>query len=261
MPMFDWRQLRRWGISEDELPPGSVVRFKELTVWERYKWRIIGVLGLCVLQSVLITVLILERRRRQRSKALLDERLRFETLLSKLSAEFASLPAGEVDLAINRWVTRLSELLEADTGGFFELARNGAPAGGNDDGEAATGKSGATGFAVRQLWPYREQLCLGETVNLSRVANVCEHAVDSEPSKKLASPKSVLGIPISVNGSTHVLAFLALRSCRAWPEDLLPRLRLVAEILPMPSLAGAASKSCSTSRHACSICRTRSGGG
>ena len=26
--MFDWRQLKRWGISEDKLPPGSIVRFK-----------------------------------------------------------------------------------------------------------------------------------------------------------------------------------------------------------------------------------------
>jgi len=25
VPMFDWRQLRRWGISEDRLPPGSVI--------------------------------------------------------------------------------------------------------------------------------------------------------------------------------------------------------------------------------------------
>ena len=26
VPMFDWRELKRWGIAEDRLPPGSVVR-------------------------------------------------------------------------------------------------------------------------------------------------------------------------------------------------------------------------------------------
>jgi hypothetical protein len=31
--MFDWRQLRRWGIREDNLPLGSVVKFKELSFW------------------------------------------------------------------------------------------------------------------------------------------------------------------------------------------------------------------------------------
>ena len=42
VPMFDWRQLQRWGISEDRLPPGSVIRFRELTMWQQYKWRIVA---------------------------------------------------------------------------------------------------------------------------------------------------------------------------------------------------------------------------
>ena len=61
VPMFDWRQLRRWGISEDKLPPGSIVRFKQLTFWEHYKWYIIGVLALCALQALLISILLIER--------------------------------------------------------------------------------------------------------------------------------------------------------------------------------------------------------
>ena len=40
--MFDWRQLQRWGIDEDRLPPGSIIRFRELTMWQQYKWRIVG---------------------------------------------------------------------------------------------------------------------------------------------------------------------------------------------------------------------------
>ena len=42
MPMFDWRQLQRWGIREDSLPEDSIIRFRELTLWQQYKWRIIG---------------------------------------------------------------------------------------------------------------------------------------------------------------------------------------------------------------------------
>ena len=34
LPMFDWRELRRWDISEKSLPPDSVVRFREPTYWE-----------------------------------------------------------------------------------------------------------------------------------------------------------------------------------------------------------------------------------
>ena len=72
VPMFDWRELRRWGIDEDALPAGSQVRFIELTFWGQYKWYVAGVLALCAVEALLIAVLLIERRRRQRAKAALD---------------------------------------------------------------------------------------------------------------------------------------------------------------------------------------------
>jgi PAS domain S-box-containing protein len=72
VPMFDWRELKRWRINENRLPPGSIVRFKDPTFWEQYKWRIVGALTLIVLQAALITVLLVERRRRQRARLALD---------------------------------------------------------------------------------------------------------------------------------------------------------------------------------------------
>ena len=73
VPMFDWRELKRWGISENRLPPGSIVRFKDPTFWQQYKWRIVGALTLILLQAALIAVLLVERRRRQRAKLALDQ--------------------------------------------------------------------------------------------------------------------------------------------------------------------------------------------
>jgi signal transduction histidine kinase len=72
VPMFDWRQLRRWNVVESSLPPDSVVRFKEFTFWELYKWRIVGAITLLVLQTVFIIGLLVERERRRRAKAALD---------------------------------------------------------------------------------------------------------------------------------------------------------------------------------------------
>jgi len=72
VPMFDWRELKRLGISETSLPSGSVIRFKEFTLWQQYKWRIVLVAALMVLQSLIITALLVERRRRRRAKEALD---------------------------------------------------------------------------------------------------------------------------------------------------------------------------------------------
>jgi PAS domain S-box-containing protein len=66
---FDWRELRRWGISEARLPPGSDVRFRELTVWERYRWYIVGAVLLFTVETALIAALLMGRRRRLRLNA------------------------------------------------------------------------------------------------------------------------------------------------------------------------------------------------
>ena len=66
--MFDWGQLRRWGIDEAKLPPGSIVRYKEFSVWELYKWRIIGGISLCILEALLIVLLLISRAKRKQAQ-------------------------------------------------------------------------------------------------------------------------------------------------------------------------------------------------
>ena len=64
-PMFDWRQMQRWGISESSLPPDSTIAFREPTVWQRYSWQIASVVSVILLQAGLISALLREHRRRQ----------------------------------------------------------------------------------------------------------------------------------------------------------------------------------------------------
>src|SRR4029079_9695435 len=63
-PTYDWRELRRWGISESRLAPESVVRFRQPTIWERYRWQMVGTIALIATQAVLISALLIQRRRR-----------------------------------------------------------------------------------------------------------------------------------------------------------------------------------------------------
>ena len=71
--MFDWRQLRRWGIDEHLLPAGAVVRFRDITPWERYRTTILIAVVLLLLQSALIAALLVERRSRRRSQIALQQ--------------------------------------------------------------------------------------------------------------------------------------------------------------------------------------------
>jgi PAS domain S-box-containing protein len=66
--VFDWRQLNRWGIDESSLPTASIVRFKEPSVWDLYKWQIAVIVLIVAIQSLLITGLIVQRIRRERAE-------------------------------------------------------------------------------------------------------------------------------------------------------------------------------------------------
>ena len=63
-PKYDWRQMRRWGIGESNLPPGSSIYFKPRTAWETYRWQIVTACAVAAFQGALIMLLLLEQRRR-----------------------------------------------------------------------------------------------------------------------------------------------------------------------------------------------------
>jgi PAS domain S-box-containing protein len=67
--IFDWQQMRRFGLNENNLPPGSEVRFRSPTLWETYHRTVILVLAALVVQTGLIAALLLQRRRKQQAEA------------------------------------------------------------------------------------------------------------------------------------------------------------------------------------------------
>ena len=70
---IDWRQLRRWNLSEARVPSTAVVRFREASAWEKYRLYIFAAVSLVVLQSVLIAVLVVNRANRRRAQNALRE--------------------------------------------------------------------------------------------------------------------------------------------------------------------------------------------
>jgi PAS domain S-box-containing protein len=78
-PIYDDRELRRWNISPKRLPAGSVVMYREPTLWARYRWRIAATASLVVLNTGLITILLanlIKRHRAERSLAETEARFR-----------------------------------------------------------------------------------------------------------------------------------------------------------------------------------------
>ena len=73
-PTFDSRQMKRWGVNESLLPPGSKVLFRMPTAWETYRWYIGGAVAVVAVQLFLIVGLLVQRAKRQRAELLIHAR-------------------------------------------------------------------------------------------------------------------------------------------------------------------------------------------
>jgi signal transduction histidine kinase len=80
--MLDGRELKRWGIDESLLPAGSIVRFRETSLWEIYRWWVIGTFTFICLQTLMIAVLVNALLKRKQADA---QASRFHQQLAHMS--------------------------------------------------------------------------------------------------------------------------------------------------------------------------------
>jgi signal transduction histidine kinase len=93
-PVFNWRQMQRWGVSESSLPSGSEIRFHEPTLWETYRWQTVSASALVLFQAALISILLHERRKRN------DAEKEARSRLTELAHVNRRVTAGELSSTI-----------------------------------------------------------------------------------------------------------------------------------------------------------------
>jgi signal transduction histidine kinase len=84
-PKFDWRELQRWNISESRLPAGSEIYFRVPGIWEQYRPQVTAGLAALLLQVVIISWLLAERRRRYFAEAEANSRRREVVRLNRVT--------------------------------------------------------------------------------------------------------------------------------------------------------------------------------
>lgn len=163
----------------------------------------------------------------------LEERLRFESLLSDISARYINLPIDQIDACIEDDQRRICESLDLDLSALWQWS---------DDSprfltvshlySRSGGPSRPEGIDAKKSFPWVLQKMLdGETLAYSTEDMVPEASVDQE-SRRHFGIKSSVNIPLSVGGGplVGVLTFDTLYEERAWPDQLVKRLQLVAQI-------------------------------
>ena len=228
---FDWRQLKRWGLKESDLPPGSLVRFKEPSLWETYKREIIVTVAAFCLLSLLTIGLLVNLGRRRRAERSLTRRLEFETMLAKLSALFVAVAANEVGREIDQGLKRLGKFLGIDRGILWRFSESQAEIL-STNFWTAPGIEAKTPSPVREHFPWiRSQLLQDNLVVFSRPEDIPEEARLDRENLIAAGIKSALCIPLAAGGKfLGALTLSTLRSHKVWPPGLAHELRPIGEI-------------------------------
>jgi formate hydrogenlyase transcriptional activator len=164
----------------------------------------------------------------------LEERLRFETLLTEILARFVNLAASDVDSEIEAAQRAICECLALDHSSLWQLS--------GEDADVyylthlyrapelpPTPKymSGSEFFP----WAQRK-LHVKEIVDVANTAAAPPEAARDKESWRQFGIRSTLGIPLSVGGGPviGVLSFDATKQERDLPEPLKKRLQLIAQV-------------------------------
>src|SRR3954447_13879057 len=163
--------------------------------------------------------------------ASIQELLAFERMLADISARLANVAVDRVESEMQLAQVMLREFLGFDRSTFAEF---------HDDGSLVVLSSNAAeGVSVTSPGPLPERLAWfmarlrsGDTLVIQDPAiDLPPEAVGEAEYFKKTGLRSHVSIPLRIGG--HVIgaiAFASFREVRTWPDDLIPRLKLVGEV-------------------------------
>jgi signal transduction histidine kinase len=157
--------------------------------------------------------------------------LAFEQLLAELSASFVNLPPASVDEAITDALRRIAGALRAERCNLVRFSAG--------DGVYVThtwSGEGVPAVVLRSIsndfpWLVR---CIraGNPVVVAHLADLPAEAAADGATWRRAGVKSNLTLPMTVGGRIEgAIALASLRRERQWPEQIISRLRVIADVL------------------------------
>ena len=111
--VVDWRQLQRWDLSEGRLPPNTEILFRPPSLWERYRGAILAVVAVVIVESLLIALLLVERKRRVRAQLAVEGQVAYERVMRALTDDMLRRSPAEAAVALADALPRVARFAGA----------------------------------------------------------------------------------------------------------------------------------------------------
>ncbi|HEU4523524.1 MAG TPA: ATP-binding protein [Gemmatimonadales bacterium] len=167
-------------------------------------------------------------RRLARARLAPDEPTPFERLLAELSSHLLGAPAESIDDEIRHWLSRLREYFEVDRTALVQLSAHSPRLHVTQVNDRRTGTRLADYYGIQELGACVAAISQGEVVRLRRIADLGSAGEADRRTLEAAGVRALLATPLSV--ASQPLGFLALMTERerAWSDEQISRLQLIA---------------------------------
>jgi PAS domain S-box-containing protein len=170
---------------------------------------------------------------REPDEKTLKKLLRFEQMVSEFSARLMATPLDQVDSMIENALRQVMKFFQIDRCGMLKVME--------DDrfvrithavyDEGVEHVTGDLNLAKMFPWSYGK-LLQGKHITISRVEDYPEDALMDRQSHEALGIRSTLTIPLAVDGRiSRMMVIQHTRRNQVWPEEYVPRIRLLGEIL------------------------------
>jgi len=228
---FDWRQLKRFGILENRVPKGFEILYRQPTLWEQYRGVILTVIGGLLLQWLLISFLLNERRRRAETQLRMARQLNLEAMVSKASSDLSTATYQELPARLRDVWVRLSGCVGIERVSiwiYLPEARDYAPV--HWWPEVKTPVSGGS-IAQRFSYLHGEMLA-GRTVNAASLGDLPLGSASDVAELRAIGFVSLLMIPLKLGEEPIGALILGTYTHVAnWDGEAISTLQVLANIL------------------------------
>ena len=181
----------------------------------------------------LIAQVIANAITRKRSQQALEERLRFEQLLSNLSAKFINQPPAEIDSIIDDSLRELLATLGHDRSALGQFSEDKSYVLATHSCAVPGVQPFPIGVRADDYVPWIVgQVRHGKTVFLRCMPDDLPPEAEKERQVSITQGvKSTVAIPLNVSGSiVGLLSFTFLRRYCTWPAEVVQRLQMIGEV-------------------------------